>query len=46
MLDEEVEFTAREDAERYAREYNASYHRGPVASEWSLVAKWSRSQVR
>jgi hypothetical protein len=41
-IDEVVEFTSPEDAERYAREYNESYNRGPLRSEWSMVAKLAR----
>jgi hypothetical protein len=37
-----VEFNTREAAERYAREYNDSYNRGPISSEWSIVAKVER----
>jgi hypothetical protein len=38
-VDEVVEFASREDAERYAREYNERYNQGPLRSEWSMVAK-------
>ena len=41
-IDEEVEFLTREEAERYTREYNECFNRGPVSSEWSLVAKMER----
>ncbi|HEX2204541.1 MAG TPA: hypothetical protein VHG91_14615, partial [Longimicrobium sp.] len=45
-VDEEIEFTSREEAERYADEYNASFNRGPVRSEWSMVAKVERADGR
>jgi hypothetical protein len=38
-LDEEVEFLTREEAVRYAREYNARYNGGPISSEWSIIAE-------
>lgn len=41
-VDEEVEFNTREEAERWAREYNASYNSGPIRSEWSMIAMVER----
>jgi putative membrane protein len=41
-IDEEVEFTTREDAERCVREYNERYNSGPVRSGWSMVARLER----
>jgi hypothetical protein len=38
-IDEVVEFASREDAEGYAREYNERYNRGPLRSEWSMIAE-------
>jgi hypothetical protein len=37
-IDEEVEFMTREEAVRYAEEYNRSYNSGPIRSEWSMIA--------
>jgi hypothetical protein len=41
-VDEEVEFNTREEAERWAREYNEIHNSGPIRSEWSMIAMVER----
>lgn len=41
-IDEEVEFMTREEAVKYAEEYNRSFNSGPIRSEWSMIAMVER----
>lgn len=45
-IDEEVEFTSREEAERYADECNGAFERGAAGSESSMAAKVERADGR